>query len=310
MFTQTNLVNLKMKIFNFGSINIDHVYDVPHFVRAGETLDSSSYKKSAGGKGMNQSIALKRAGAEEVFHAGKIGANGQWLRSILQDEGVDISNIIEDDTIPTGHAIIQVSNEGENCILLFGGANQEITSPEIDKVLVQAEKGDIILLQNEINSVAEIINKSYAQDLIIAFNPAPFDSEINNLPLDKIHFIILNETEGAGLADHNNYQNIIDKLSQKMPHCTIILTLGAQGLIYWHKNVQTFIPAERVEKVVDTTAAGDTFIGYFLAEVSRVKEMERALRIANCAAAICVSRPGTAESIPTRSEVLRMMGEI
>jgi ribokinase len=303
-----------MKIFNFGSINIDHVYQVPHFVCAGETLASSKYKKFAGGKGMNQSIALKRAGAEVVFHAGKIGADGQWLRSILKNEEVNISNIIENDTIPTGHAIIQVSTEGENCILLFGGANQEITSIEIDKVLAQAQKGDIILLQNEINSVAEIIHKSYEQGLRIAFNPAPFDSEINKFPLNKIHFIILNETEGtelAGLPAHNNDQGIINELSQKMmPDCTIILTRGEKGVLCKHKNIQIDVPAEKVEKVVDTTAAGDTLIGYFLTEVSRGEEIEKSLRIANCAAAICVSRPGAAESIPTRTEVLKMIGEI
>jgi ribokinase len=304
-----------MKIINFGSINIDHVYSVPHFVRPGETLASDSYEIFAGGKGLNQSVALGKALPEaevtevKVYHVGKIGTDGEWLladEADLVQAGVDTSNInieVKDKT-PTGHAIIQVlpEGQGENCILLFGGANQSIQSSEIDNVLAQTDSGDIILLQNEINALSEIIEKSYEKGLRIVLNPAPFDSEICNLPLYKIDILILNETEGEGLTNHRDPQTIVDDLSKKLPNCTVILTLGKQGVICRDKTELIKIPAKEVE-VVDTTAAGDTFIGYFVAEISQGKELKQALITATQAAAICVTRKGAAVSIPTRSEV-------
>jgi ribokinase len=306
-----------MKIINFGSINIDHVYSVPHFVQPGETLASHSYQTFAGGKGLNQSVALGKALPEaeftevKVYHAGKIGPDGEWLRADnadLRQAGVDTSNIEVENKIPTGHAIIQVLSEGEkgekgqNCILLVRGANQSIQSSEIDNVLDQTKSGDIILLQNEINAVSEIIEKSYEQGLRIVLNPAPFDSEILKLPLDKIDILILNETEGEGLTNHRDPQTIVDDLSKKLPNCTVILTLGKQGVMCRDKTELIKIPAKEVE-VVDTTAAGDTFIGYFVAEISQGTQLNQALITATQAAAICVTREGAAVSIPTRSEV-------
>ena len=122
-----------MKIINFGSINIDHVYGVEHFVRPGETLESESYALFSGGKGANQSIALARAGAE-VIHAGKVGADGAWLKTKLQESGVDVS-LVEMVDLPTGHAVIQVNSEGENAIIIHGGANRSVSKANIKKVL-------------------------------------------------------------------------------------------------------------------------------------------------------------------------------
>jgi ribokinase len=200
------------------------------------------------------------------------------LSGKLVKAGVDTSNIEVEDEISTGHAIIQVLSEGEkggkgeNCILLFGGANQSIQSSEIDNVLAQTKSGDIILLQNEINAVSEIIEKSYEKGLRIVLNPAPFDSEILKLPLDKIDILILNETEGEGLTNHRDPQTIVDDLAKKLPNGIVILTLGKQGVMCRDKTELIKIPAKEVE-VVDTTAAGDTFIGYFLAERSQGKEL-------------------------------------
>ena len=147
-----------MKIINFGSINIDHVYGVEHFVRPGETLESESYSVFSGGKGANQSIALARAGAE-VLHAGKVGADGGWLKTKLRDNGVDVS-LVETVDLPTGHAVIQVNSEGENAIIIHGGANRTFSSADIDKVLESAEAGDYLLLQNEINAVEKVLEKA------------------------------------------------------------------------------------------------------------------------------------------------------
>ena len=289
-----------MKIFNFGSINIDHVYRVPHFVRAGETLASTDYQIFTGGKGLNQSVALAKAGAR-VFHVGKIGVDGKWVTNELEKNGVNVSGVIEDKT-PTGHAIIQVSPDGENSILLFGGANQTFHSNEIDAALSHASSGDFVLIQNEINGVNEIIEKSYAQRLQVVFNPAPYDSNINKLPLQKVKILILNETEGEGVTGEKIPSEILETLTNQFPESTVILTLGAEGVLCSFQGETIAITAKKVN-VVDTTAAGDTFIGYFLASLAEGIDVKTALKIANSAAAICVTRSGAAASIPAKSEV-------
>ena len=289
-----------MKIINFGSINIDHVYNVPHFVRAGETLASTSYRTFVGGKGLNQSVALAKAGAT-VIHAGKIGSDGRWLLSELTRAGVDIAGVLEGD-VSTGHAIIQISPNGENCILLFGGANQTIESNDIDRTIARAERGDIILLQNEINNVEEIIKKSHNKGLQVALNPAPFDKSIKSLPLNLVRYLILNETEGAELTGESVPSNIVEHLARNFPDCAVVLTLGADGVIYRDKNDSITLTAEKVA-AIDTTAAGDTFIGYFLSSLTSSSNVRDALTIANKAAGICVTRKGAAVSIPTRREV-------
>lgn len=291
-----------MKIINFGSLNIDYVYEVPHFVKAGETLASTSYRTFTGGKGLNQSVALAKAGAS-VLHAGKIGPEGKWLISELTRAGVDTSGIIEGD-IPTGHAIIQVSKAGENCILLFGGANQSIRPDEVDQTLLRAERGDIVLLQNEINGIDSIIKKSHTKGLQIVFNPAPFDVSIKNLPLDLISYLILNETEGSELTGRTVPSEIIESLIKDYPNCSIVLTLGAEGVKYKDSSEEITLKAEKVN-VVDTTAAGDTFIGYFLSTLVQGGIVNDALLKANRAASICVTRKGAAASIPAREEVER-----
>ena len=290
-----------MKIFNFGSLNIDHVYRVPHFVQPGETLLSSDYQVFAGGKGANQSVALARAGAP-VIHAGKIGSDGRWLKEYLSKAGADASLVLEGE-IATGHAIIQVDPSGRNSIILYGGANQAITDSEVKTALTSARTDDIVLLQNELNATQVIIDQAHAQGLSIAFNPAPMTAEVRKLPLEKISYLIVNEIEGAELAGQGNPSQILAELTKMLPNTEVVLTLGEQGLLYGHGSHVIQIPAEKVS-AVDTTAAGDTFIGYFLAEISRGSDVELALRLANKAAAICVTRKGAAESIPLRAEVI------
>jgi ribokinase len=291
-----------MKVINFGSINIDHVYEVPRFVRAGETLASTNYHTFAGGKGLNQSVALAKAGAP-VMHAGKIGQDGRWLLSELTRAGVEISSVIEGD-VPTGHAIIQVSSSGENSILLFGGANQTVQAQDVDKTLGHADRGDFILLQNEINGVGDIIRNSKNKGLQIVLNPAPFDSSIKKLPLNLVNYLILNETEGAGLTGKTAPKEIIEAITTDYPDCAVVLTLGADGVLYQDNKESIFLRAEKVI-AVDTTAAGDTFIGYFLSGLAKGLLVKEALATANKAAGICVTRKGAAVSIPAIEEVAR-----
>lgn len=288
------------KILNFGSLNIDNVYKVAHFVRPGETLSSLEYAKFAGGKGNNQSIALARAGAK-VFHAGKIGEDGLFLKKQLAAAGVDVSLLQTVDT-PTGHAIIQVDKDGENCIILFGGANQKISAADAKKTLAGFGEGDFLLLQNEISSMPEIIKTAAKRKIKIVFNPAPMTEEVKKYPLEHVSLFILNEIEGTELTGAKKEQEILKKIVRMYPKSSTILTLGARGAIYSGPEGVIMAPGRRV-KAVDTTAAGDTFIGYFLANFATGSNLGRSLETACAAAAICVTRKGAADSIPKKSEV-------
>jgi len=288
------------RVLNFGSLNIDHVYRVPHFVRPKETLSSLAYQRFAGGKGFNQSVALARAGAA-VCHAGCIGNDGLWLRDMLIEAGADVSHlqVVEG---PTGHAIINVTPDGQNSIVLFGGANQAVTPADASRVLASFQAGDALLLQNEISATPAIMQAAHARGLSIVFNPAPMDARVPDYPLDLVSCLLLNEVEGAQLAGVEEPAAMLDALRRRFPRTTVILTLGADGVLAAEDGPAVRVAAPRVQ-AVDTTAAGDTFTGYYLAERLRGAPFADALRTAATAAAICVTRPGAAASIPARAEV-------
>lgn len=290
-----------MKILNFGSLNIDKVYSVPHFVSAGETLSSTSYEEFPGGKGLNQSIALAKAGAE-VYHTGKIGKDGLFLKDILSESNVNIDWIEETGTT-TGHAIIQVSSSGENCILLFGGANKEITIDQINDVLVNFSQDDLLLLQNEINDLEYIVEKAHKKGLKIALNPSPINETITKLGFSKIDYLILNEIEAKAITGENMNDKIFQRLLSLNKQLKIVLTLGTEGVIYKDSVQEHRQPSYKVD-AVDTTAAGDTFLGYFLSQISQHTDIKKSLQIAAKAASIAVTRKGAASSIPTWQEVI------
>ena len=290
-----------MKILNFGSLNIDKVYSVPHFVSAGETLSSTNYEEFPGGKGLNQSIALAKAGAE-VYHAGKIGKDGLFLKDILSESNVNIDWIDEIENT-TGHAIIQVSSSGENCILLFGGANKEITIDQINHILANFSQDDLLLLQNEINDLEYIVEKAHKKGLKIALNPSPINETITKLGFSKIDYLILNEIEAKAITGENMNDKIFQRLLSLNKQLKIVLTLGTEGVIYKDSVQEHRQPSYKVD-AVDTTAAGDTFLGYFLSQISQHTDIKKSLQIAAKAASIAVTRKGAASSIPTWQEVI------
>ncbi len=284
-----------VKIINFGSINIDHVYDVEHFVRPGETLSSENYTVFSGGKGANQSIALARANAD-VIHVGKIGKDGLWLKEKMQKEGIG-TTFVKTVNEPTGHAIIQVNKDGENAIIIHGGANETFGSDDIKKALKTAKAGDIVLLQNEINSIDKIIKHTKNKDLKVVFNPAPMTDAVGSYPLELVDVFIINETEGEALSGEKKPKKIISAMLKLYPKSAVVLTLGKKGVFYADGKKIIKVDALKV-KAVDTTGAGDTFIGYFLAELSRGAKKEKCLKTAVKASSICVTRKGAADSIP------------
>ncbi len=286
-----------MKILNFGSLNLDYVYQVDHMVLPGETQLSADRKVFCGGKGLNQSIALARAGAV-VYHAGLVGPEGGMLIDILKDAKVD-TGLVGKITEATGHAVIQVDPSGQNCILLYGGANQKIDRPMAEEVLAQFEKGDILVLQNEISELGYTIRKAYEKGLKIVLNPSPWNENLMNLEWEKITLILCNEIEGQAMTGEIEPEKILDALKGKQ----VVLTLGSEGAWYQDAEGERYFQAAFKVKAVDTTGAGDTFTGYFVDNWSKGEAAQLCLERAAKAAAISVSRPGAAASIPTKEEV-------
>lgn len=290
-----------MKILNFGSLNLDYVYRVPHIVNPGETISSLSMEVFPGGKGLNQSVALARAGAE-VYHAGMIGEDGGMLVKICEENGVD-TRFIKKVNVPSGNAVIQVAEGGENSIVLFGGANLANTKEYVDQVLSNFEKGDMLLLQNEINLLDYLIEEAAKRGMPIAINPSPYNEAVEKCDLGKISLFLINEVEGRQITGKEEPEEIIEDMRKRYPESGIVLTLGSRGVMYAGKGIFEKNGSYQVE-VVDTTAAGDTFTGYFLHLFMTGKyNPKEMLQIASKAAALAVSRKGAAPSIPMMAEV-------
>lgn len=294
-----------MRILNFGSLNCDNVYTVPHMVSAGETLSSLRMETFPGGKGLNQSIALARAGAP-VCHAGLIGEDGEFLLELARESGVDCS-LVEKRPGRTGHAVIQVDPSGQNCILLFGGANQQIDEDYIRRALADFGPGDLLLMQNEVSLPHRILELAWEKGLSIALNPSPSDEALCRCDLEKVDWLLLNELEGAALSGEAEVGKVPQALLARYPQMKIVLTLGKAGAVYQDQNCRFEQPIYPV-KAVDTTGAGDTFTGFFLAAALEGRPIPEALSLASRAAALAVSRKGAASSIPTRQEAERFGG--
>ena len=295
-----------MRVLNIGSLNIDYVYSVDHIILPGETESTGSRDIFLGGKGMNQSCALAKAGVE-VYHGGMIGQDGTMFLDACKEYGVhdEFIRIVDG---PSGHTIIQIDKNAQNSILLFGGANQKMTTEFIDEVLSHFGSDDILLLQNEVNLLPYIVDKAFEKGMQIALNPSPFNEKLEAVDMKKISIFLLNEVEGFQLTGHTETEAILAELRRLFPHARILLTLGKDGAVYADETQTLFQPIFPV-KAVDTTAAGDTFTGYFLAGLTQGLPIAEVLRISAKASSIAVSRPGAVPSIPYRSEVMAALAE-
>lgn len=296
-----------MRVLCFGSLNIDYVYEVPHFAAGGETLAAASLQRFSGGKGLNQSIALARAGLE-VRHAGAVGRDGLFLLEELRAAGVrtEYVEVLED--VSTGHAVIQRTPSGENCILLYGGANRHITREHIDRVLSDFGPGDALVLQNEISQLPCLMERARARGMTVALNPSPMEEGL--LPLLPLaDYLLLNEIEaaqllrGLGKPVPELEEALAEALAAALPSAAIVLTLGPRGSLFTDGK-RLLRQAAAPVRAVDTTAAGDAYTGFFLAGVLGGRDPAWAMEYASAAAAIAVTRSGAAPSIPSRNEVL------
>lgn len=290
-----------MKVLNFGSVNIDYVYHVPHVVIPGETISSKKREEFWGGKGFNQSVALARAGIE-VFHAGIVGKGAEEFPALCEAEKINTFYVkqIEEET---GHTIIQVDDNAANCIILFGGCNQMITKEYVDQVLDHFESGDFLILQNEINELPYIIDSAYKIGMKIVLNPSPFNEIITCCDLKKISYLVLNEIEGRMLSGEEKVDEMIRNIHFQNPGMKIVLTLGEKGSVYVDE--KEYVRQECIKvQAVDTTAAGDTFTGYFIAGLIENKSVKGSIRFAAFGSAMAVMKQGAFPSIPKKEEVL------
>ena len=291
---------MSVRILNFGSLNIDYVYALDHIVKEGETEASSGYQIFEGGKGLNQSVALARSGAS-VYHAGKIGKEGLFLKEALERSGVDCTYLSVDGGA-NGHAIIQRAASGQNSIILYPGANHQITARDIDSVLENFREGDILVCQNEISQMEYLIRSAYQKGMRIAWNPSPITDTVHGIDFNMITWLVINEIEGQAITGKEAAVDILCSLRSRYPLLRTVLTLGEAGSVYQDPQVTLNQPRYTVP-VKDTTAAGDTFLGYFISEVSSSGDIARSLQLASMAAALAVSREGAMPSVPTRDEV-------
>ncbi len=291
-----------MKVLSFGSLNMDYVYRVKDFVRPGETISCQSRVCVCGGKGLNQSIAMARCGAQ-VSHAGNVGRgeDGEALVTALCESGVDTS-LVRRLGAPGGHTVIQLSDSGENSILLFGGTNLMVDETQVEEALNSFGPGDLLVSQNEISMLPRIMQKAHDKGMTIAFNPSPITKDIFELPLHLADILFVNEIEAQALAMKGEGEDVVTALSKRYPKAMIVETLGRQGALVF-KDGQIFRQSSFPVKAVDTTGAGDTFMGYFLGALLEGKDIPVCMALAAKAAALCVSRLGASVAIPVRREV-------
>lgn len=290
-----------MKILCVGSFNRDMVYDVDHIAASGETVLSHSRNIYWGGKGLNQAVALARS-FDSVYMAGMVNTQEEEIRAFLRENRVH-DDYIAFSEVPTGHAIICVDKKGQNSITVFGGANQALTREYVKETLAHFEAGDIVLIQNETNQLETIIRCAHTLGLQIAMNPSPFEASLLELPMELIDYFLINEIEGFQLTGCRRPEEIVTAVLERFPKAALVLTLGKNGAIFAKRGVMLHHGTYDVP-VVDTTAAGDTFTGYFMAGLARGLAPSQALEQASKASSIAVSRKGATASIPTLKEVL------
>ncbi len=293
-----------MKVLVFGSANIDRTYQVSHFADAMETISADTMELFCGGKGFNQAIAFARAGSD-VYFAGAVGKDGHMLVDTLREEGVNIDHLKETSG-HSGHAIIQVTPDGQNSIIILAGANASITHTDVDRVLSSFEQDTLIVVQNEISSVDYIIDEAKERGMLVALNPSPFDEKIDSYNLSKVDYILLNEVEAEFLTGCNEIDAVARAIHKNYPDANIILTLGCEGSVFVSKDGRALKSGIFKTDVIDTTAAGDTYAGFFLSEILKSQNPETALKCAAIASGLAVSLAGASHSIPTLKDVKKL----
>ncbi len=298
-----------IKVGVIGSYVTDAMARAPHFPKEGETVKGSYFKLSPGGKGLNQAIAAKKAGANLIFST-KIGVDdfGNMALSSLKENNINTNNVIQCNKETTGIALILVNEITKNNeIIVVPGACNTFTKSEIDFVFNEFKEIEYLLVQLEINEDAMlyIIEKAKKLNIKIILNPAPY-SDICKSMLDHLYLITPNETEAAQLTNHKcenieDYRKIANYLFDKKVE-NVIITLGKKGVYFNNKEIEKIIDNYDV-KVIDSTGAGDAYNGGLLAGLSLGYNLFEAVKYASIVSNLSVTKLGTSISMPTRNEI-------
>lgn len=289
-----------MKIYNLGSLNIEHVYQVDNSEVAGAHLISKDYHRAPGGKGFYQSLAISRAGAQ-VAHVGFTGPEGRFIKKTLERNGVDTTHVYQVDH-HTGQTFIQTTEQGVKNKVRYHGANFSFESNFLATIFDTVQQGDLLLIQNEINDIPRILEQAHSAKIDVTFHPSPFSEAILTYPLELVNTLIFSLTTGEKLTQKSDPAQIMQALLTKYPNMSLILTLGAQGAWYMDKTQKIKVPADPVH-AIDEKQAGNTFVGYYLAHKLQGHPIESCLKMACRASALCVTRQGKSATIPYLAEI-------
>ena len=297
------------KIVVIGSCNTDMVVKTERLPVPGETVLGNSFMMNPGGKGANQAVAVARLGGDVTFIT-KTGNDLFGRQSIerYREENINTDYICSDHNLPSGVALIMVDIQGENCIVVAPGANATLNPQDIDKAKDIIEQADILLMQLEIpmRTVEYSAKLAFQRGTKVILNPAPATFLSDDL-FKYLYAIIPNKTEaeilsGIKVSDFKSAKQAADIIASKGTNI-VVITLGSEGAFIKEGNEYNLIKAEKV-KAVDTTGAGDTFCGAFSVAISEGLSIVEAVKMANKASAITVTRPGAQSSIPYRKELL------
>lgn len=293
------------KIVVLGSINVDIILNIARLPLPGETMAMSNRSTAGGGKGANQAIAAVRAGAETSFIA-KIGQDrsADFMLDTFKYDGLNIDHVTKDEKAGTGQAYILLDDNGQNSILIYGGANQTITAEDIQNASAAISDADCLITEFEtpLEASIEAFKIAKENNVLTILNPAPAKTNIPDELLKLTDIIVPNETEaeaitGIKVTDEPSMAAAADKL-HTMGVKNVIITVGANGSFYSMNEKSGFVNAYKVN-TVDTTAAGDTFIGYLASQLnSDLSNIEEAMKFASKASSITVQTQGAQNSIP------------
>lgn len=298
------------KVTVVGSLNVDTTMKIKRMPLPGETLSALGKSSAAGGKGANQAVSAARSGAQTYF-VGEVGkdSGGEMMLKDLRENGIDVSGIKVNDQVGTGSAAILLDENGQNSILVYGGANQALSVADVTAAKKQIMEADFVVAQFETPQAATLkaFELAKANGVTTILNPAPAH-EIDPAVLKLTDLIIPNETESQALTgiiitDETSMLMSAAKFA-KMGVRNLIITVGAKGAFYCTQDGYNFIPAFKVN-AVDTTAAGDTFIGALSSQLKPdMSNIEKALVYAQRASSLAVQKMGALPSIPTKDQIM------
>mgnify|MGYP003275512614 FL=1 len=301
------------KIAVLGSINIDTTYRVNEFPKPGQTIQALSKSSTGGGKGNNQAVAAARSEAQTYF-IGMVGTDdeGKFMLENLAEEGINTDLISQNKEIGTGTALVTLNSSGQNDIMVYGGANQAMTTEVLNGSEAVLAQVDFLLAQNETPQEVTLAAFKLAKSLGVKtiFNPAPAGKIMPAL-LEYTDIIIPNETEcqaltGSEITDEVSMQAAANAFKE-MGVGTLLITLGSKGVYYSTPSSQGLVPAFKVQ-ALDTTAAGDTFIGALASQLSKdLSNIVPALTYAQKASSLAVQKMGAASSIPSAEEIFAQL---